>query len=63
MTVKSRRVLFHFFVTIVFIVFLFYSIKQKNIEMLLYDVAIYIIISLGSYIRYKKTGNNTVTKK
>lgn len=54
MTVKGRRTLFNFFVTIVFMAFLFYSIKQRNLEMILYDIVIYIIISLGSYIRYKK---------
>ena len=54
---RSRRVLFHFFITIVFIIFLFYSVNQKKVEMTIYNIIVYAIISLGSYIRYKKECN------
>ena len=53
---RSRRVLFHFFITIVFIIFLFYSVNQKKVEMTIYNIIVCAIISLGSYIRYKKIG-------
>ena len=35
---RSRRVLFHFFITIVFIIFLFYSVNQKKVEMTIYNI-------------------------
>lgn len=54
---RSRRVLFHFFITIVFIIFLSYSVNQKKVEMTIYNIIVYAIISLGSYIRYKKECN------
>lgn len=54
MTMKNKKILFHFFITIVFMVFLFHSIRQKKIDIVIYDIVVYVAISLGSYIRYKK---------
>ena len=39
------------------IIFLFYSVNQKKVEMTIYNIIVYAIISLGSYIRYKKECN------
>ena len=54
MTMKNKKILFHLFITIVFLIFLIYSIIQKKIDIVIYDIVVYVAISLGSYIRYKK---------
>ena len=45
---RSRRVLYHFFITIVFIIFLFYSVNQKKVEM-----TIYVNVNIKMYKKWK----------